>query len=384
VAVVVTRRPVLTAVPALVVLGVLAAPLGSVAFGLPDDRAVPAQASQARQVGDVLRADFALHRADAVMVALPRTPASQAAGYAATLSRLPHVSQVDAASGRFVAGRPVGPGDPTLGHGDGSALRVVPDVEVYSPAAQDLVAAVRAAPAPGTRLVGGPTARFVDVNAAIASRLPLVAALMLLTTFVLIFAFTGSVVLPLKALVVTAAGLGAVVGAMAWIFQQGHGAGLLGFTPTPLSVSIPPLMFCLAFGLSMDYEVFLLGRIAEFHRAGLSTNRAVVEGQARTGRIVSAAAALMSVTFLAFATSQVSFIKMLGIGSALAVLLDATLIRGVLVPAMMQVMGRANWWAPAALGRLHRRLALPEHDLRLAAPSEPPPGRPVVVTGGRR
>ena len=163
--------------------------------------------------------------------------------------------------------------------------------------------------------------------------------------------------LPVKALLTNAATIAAVLGVMVWVFQEGHGSGLLGFTPTPLSVSIPPLMFCLAFGLSMDYEVFLLGRIKESRDRGLDDTAAVASGLGSTGRIVTAAAALMSVTFLAFSTSKVSFIQMLGLGCALAILLDATLVRGVLVPALMRLMGRWNWWAPAPLVRLHERIA---------------------------
>ncbi|MBK6871079.1 MAG: MMPL family transporter [Kineosporiaceae bacterium] len=362
---VVTRRPVLTGVPAVALLALLAVPLGSVAFGLPDDRTVPAELSQARRVGDVLRGEFTSRENDAVVIALPSTPPQATASYAAGLSRLDHVSRVDAPSGTFVAGARVGPGRADLGATTASgrlasAVRVVPDAEVYSQTAQQVVHQIRALPAPGERLVGGPTARLVDVNATIGARLPFVGLLMMLSSFVVIFLFTGSVVLPLKALVTTMLGIGAVLGAMVWMFQQGHGADLFGFTATPLSVSIPPLMFCLAFGLSMDYEVFLLGRISEYHRAGLDTSAAVIAGTAHTGRIVTAAAALMSVTFLAFATSSVSFIQMLGLGCAFAVLLDATVIRGVLVPAAMRLAGRANWWAPPVVRRLHDRVGLAE------------------------
>jgi RND superfamily putative drug exporter len=236
---------------------------------------------------------------------------------------------------------------------------VVPAVEVYSQAAQSLVSTIRSTPAPAGEqpLVGGPTARFVDVNAAMAQRLPLVGGLIVLSTFLVILFFTGSLVLPVKALLTNAATILAVLGVMVWVFQDGHGSGLLGFTPTPLSVSIPPLMFCLAFGLSMDYEVFLLGRIKESRDTGLSDTDAVVAGLSATGRIITAAAALMSVTFLAFATSKTSFIQMLGLGCALAVLLDATLVRGVLVPALLRLLGRTAWWAPAPLVRLHERIA---------------------------
>ncbi|MBL8930382.1 MAG: MMPL family transporter [Kineosporiaceae bacterium] len=385
----VTRRPVLTAVPALALLALLAAPLGAVSFGLPDDRSVPAELSQARRVGDVLRGQFTSRENDAIVIALPATAPQATAGYAAELSRLDHVARVDAPSGIFESGVLVAPGRADLARTGidrpASAVRVVPDVEVYSTAAQQLVHQVRDLPAPGERLVAGPTARFVDVNATIGARLPLVGLLMVLSSLVLIFLFTGSVVLPLKALVTTVAGIGAVLGAMVWVFQQGHGSELLGFTPTPLSVSIPPLMFCLAFGLSMDYEVFLLGRITEYHRAGLDTSSAVIAGTAHTGRIVTAAAALMSVTFLAFATSSVSFIQMLGLGCAFAVLLDATVIRGVLVPATMRLAGRANWWAPSALRRMHRRIGLTEASTPAAAGAVAAPAgspRVEILTSG--
>jgi RND superfamily putative drug exporter len=160
---------------------------------------------------------------------------------------------------------------------------------------------------------------------------------------------------------------------MVWIFQDGNGAGLLGFTPTgTLDVSMPILMFCIAFGLSMDYEVFLLSRIKEeYDRTGDNT-RAVAMGLERTGRIVTAAAALLAVTFLAFATSGVTFLKLFGLGLALAVVMDATVVRATLVPAFMKLAGRANWWAPAPLRRLHERFGISEH----VAGDDTDPGAP--------
>ncbi len=359
----VTRHPVRFAIPVLVVLAVLAVPAAGVSFGLPDDRAVGADHSGARRVGDVLRSDFSTRPSEAVLVVLPDpgdgvpAPEGDFAAYASRLSGLDRVLRVEAPDGTFVHGERVGPGPDGLRRGRAAALRVVPDGLAYDPATQDLVRAVREVPAGRATLVGGPTARFLDVNTAIGSRLPLVGALIALTTLLVVFFFTGSVWLPIKALVVNAATIAAVLGAMVWVFQDGHGADLLGVTPLPLSVSIPPLMFCLAFGLSMDYEVFLLGRIKEHHDAGLDNASAVAAGLATTGRIVTAAAALMAVTFLAFVTSRVGFVQMLGLGCALAVLLDATLVRGVLVPALMRLMGSWNWWAPAALVRLHDRIA---------------------------
>lgn len=359
----VMRRPWRSALPVLALLGVLWLPLSAVSFGLPDDRVLPRDTSSAREVGDVLRAEFDVRASEAILLVLTPTPTTTESaldGYARAVSALPHVARVEAVGGVYASGARVAAGSPALGNGPVSGMRVLADVPAYDQRAQDLVAALRATPAPAPLLVGGPTARFLDVNATIGARLPWVAGLMAGSTLVLIFLFTGSVVLPLKALALNVVTLGAVLGPMVWIFQQGHAASWLGVTPTPLSVSIPPLMFALAFGLSMDYAVFLLGRIGEERAAGHGTQDAVAYGLARTGRIITAAAGLMSVTFLAFATSSVSFIQMLGLGCALAVVLDATIVRAVLVPALMRLLGDKNWWAPAPLRALHRVAGLSE------------------------
>jgi RND superfamily putative drug exporter len=165
---------------------------------------------------------------------------------------------------------------------------------------------------------------------------------------------------PIRALVLNVLSLSATMGVLTWMFQEGHLAGLFGFTARPMDTAMTVLLFCIAFGLSMDYEVFVISRIAELHEQGASTVDAVRTGLARTGRIVSAAAGLLAVTFFAFATSSVSFLQMFGIGSGLAILIDATLVRGVLVPALVRVLGPANWWAPAPLRWVHTRLALRE------------------------
>ena len=228
---------------------------------------------------------------------------------------------------------------------------------------------VRATPAPpgSTALVGGDTATLIDAKHAISSHLWLAALIIVLTTLVLLFLFTGSVVQPIRALLGNALTLGATLGAMVWIFQEGHLSGLLGFTPTPINTSMPVLLFCIAFGLSMDYEVFLISRIKELHDGGASTPEAVTNGLARTGRIVSTAAALLAVSFFAFGTSKVSFIQFFGLGSGLAILIDATLIRGVLVPASMRAFGEYSWWAPGPLRRLHARIGVSEHAIDLGA-----------------
>ena len=263
-------------------------------------------------------------------------------------------------------------------------MSVVPDHEPNSPPGEAFVRQIRAVDAPFDVAVTGSSAQLVDTKAALFDRLPLALAIIAGITFVLLFLLFGSVVIPLKALVLNVLSLSATFGAMVWIFQEGHLAGPLDFTATgTLDATTPILMFCVAFGLSMDYEVFLLSRIKEEHDAGADDRRAVALGLERTGRIVTAAALLISVVFLAFGTSEVSFIKLFGIGLTLAVLMDAFLIRGTLVPAFMRLAGRANWWAPGPLRRLHERFGIGEHvDLDgrrddLAGPRPDP--RPVAV-----
>jgi RND superfamily putative drug exporter len=217
------------------------------------------------------------------------------------------------------------------------------------------------APAGTTVLVGGATATLIDAKHAISSHLPLAGALIVVTTFILLFLFTGSILQPIRALLGNALTLGATLGAMVWIFQDGHFAGILGFTPRPTDTAMPVLLFCIAFGLSMDYELFVISRIKERHDAGVANADAVTGGLARTGRIVSTLAALLAVGFFAFGTSHVSFIQLFGLGTGLAILIDATLARGVLVPAFMRAFGERSWYAPAPLRRIHNRIGVSEH-----------------------
>jgi RND superfamily putative drug exporter len=225
------------------------------------------------------------------------------------------------------------------------------------------VSTVRELPRPFDVTVTGPSARLVDTKDAIVGRLPAALGLVALTTFVLLFLMVGSVVVPLKALVLNVLSLTATFGAMVWVFQDGHLAGALDFTPTGvIDVFTPMLMFCIAFGLSMDYEVFLLSRIKEEYDLTGDNRTAVATGLQRTGRIVTAAAVLLALVFVAFATSQVAIVKLFGIGLALAVLVDAFLIRATLLPAFMQLAGRANWWAPRSMRRWHLRWGLWEAE----------------------
>jgi RND superfamily putative drug exporter len=383
----VMRRPLLAGLPVVALLLALAAPVLNVSFATPDDRVL--NAAPSRHVGDVLREDFNADVSGAMNVVINGELSDGGlAGYATTLSRLAGVGRVDSAVGTFAAGRlttPPGPANARFNAPGATFLQVVPTVDPMSSAGTTMAHEARALPAPaGTQvLVGGVSAELVDGKHAIGSRLPLAIGLIALATFVLLFLFTGSVVLPLKALVLNGLVLAAVLGVSVWIFQEGHLTGLFGFTPGPLDTSMPVLLFCIAFGLSMDYEVFLLSRIKEEHEAGTSNTEAVAAGVARTGRIVTTAALLLAVTFVAFATGSVRFMQMFGLATALAIVLDATLVRGILVPAFMRLAGGANWWAPAPLRRLHARIGLSEGapaTVAIPAPSTEPERRTPTPT----
>ena len=235
--------------------------------------------------------------------------------------------------------------------------------EKSSPEAQALVRAIRAETRPpGSEvLVTGLTAFDIDVVAFILDRTPLAIGWIVAATYVVLFLLLGSVVLPLKAVVMNLLSIATSFGAMVWIFQQGNLAQLLGgFTPAPIDPTLPVIMFCTVFGLSMDYEVLLLSRIQEEYRRTGDNTRAVAEGLERSGRLITGAAAIMVGVFGAFALADVVIIKAIGLGMALAVAIDATLVRALVVPATMRLLGDLNWWAPRPLGRLYDRLGLGE------------------------
>ena len=354
---VVMRRPVLAAAPVVAVLLIMAAPLLNVTFSTPDEWVLP-KSNASHQVGDVLRADFAV-KPSVVEVLVTPSPSGPAA--ADFKQRLTSIRGVQSATTQAAEGT--------------TRISLSTSYDSASGAAQKLVKSVRATAGPpgSTVLVGGATATLIDAKYAISSRLPLAAAIIIITTLVLLFLFTGSIVQPIRALLGNALTLGATLGTMVWIFQEGHLSSVLGFTPTPINTSMPVLLFCIAFGLSMDYEVFLMSRIKELHDSGVSTAEAVEHGLARTGRIVSTAAVLLAVSFFAFATSKVSFIQFFGLGSGLAILIDATLIRGVFVPASMSLFGEHSWYAPGPLRRFHDRFGISDAE---AAVPPPTPSRP--------
>jgi RND superfamily putative drug exporter len=255
---------------------------------------------------------------------------------------------------------------------------VVPDGSTQGEVAQTLVSDLRRLDAPFETLVGGEAAELVDLKAAISARLPWALAIVGLATMVLLFLMTGSVVVAVKAIVLNVLSLGATFGVLVWVFQEGHLSGLLGFDAVgALDASVPLIIFLFAFGLSMDYEVFLLARIKEAWDETGDNDLAVAIGLDRTGRIITSAAALLIIVFAGFAAGGLVLIKQLGVGMAVAVIVEAAIVRTLLVPATMTLMGRWNWWAPARLRRLHRRFGLREEpgrgpgDRSAQAPREP-------------
>ncbi len=362
----VLRHAAPVAIVVTAVLVVLGAPFLGIRFGFPDDRVLPETASS-RVIQQEMRDDFAQDLSSAVTVIITGQASDQElAAYTAALSEVADVESATAPAGTFVDGKAVAPGNPADRRGDVAIVSITTPLEPMRDEGRDQLDALRAVPPPaGTEVMfTGVAATNADTVGAIYSHLPWVLALIAIATFVLLFLFTGSVVLPLKALVLNILSLSATFGAMVWFFQDGH-LGALGTTATGyLAATIPVLMFCIAFGLSMDYEVFLLGRIREewlaSDRSRDGSDHAVAIGLARTGRVVTAAALLMSIVFAGIAASEVSFMRMFGVGLTLAVLMDATLIRMLLVPAFMRLAGRANWWAPGPLRRLHDRFGLSE------------------------
>lgn len=358
------KRPVLMGAPVLIVLVLAAVPLLKVEFGTPDDR-VLTDSVETRAVGDVLRADFPGDEAKAIQLVTTHPAGTTIVGdYALDLSRLRGVESVTTSVGTYADGRAVGPGNADFAADDlQQRMTVLTEYDTHSTEGQRLAEQVRAAPSQGMEvLAGGSAARLVDSKDAIAGKLPLAAGIIALSTFVLLFLFSGSVLQPLRALLFNVIGLSATIGLMVMIFQEGWLASWLGFTPMALDTSMLVLLFCVVFGLSMDYEVFVLSRIKEMHDQGADLSESVRHGLSRTGRLVTMAAVLLAVSLLAFGTSGVSFVQMFGIGSGLAILVDATLIRGVLVPVGMRALGRAAWWSPPFMRRIHDRIGLREHE----------------------
>ena len=355
----VLRRPLVVALPILAGLLLLASPARSVHFGENDERMLPA-GDPARQAIETLKADYPQFTGNGVQIVLKG--AGDPSSYAVAARQVPGIASLTPAE---------------RAAGVTTFTATLKSTDPYSSSARDVVAALRALPAPkgAELLVGGVTARNVDSLDATADKLPLMVVLLVGATLLLMFLAFGSILLPIKAVLMSALSLSATLGILVWIFQQGHGSSLLDVTPAPLEVGIVVLMAAVVFGLSTDYEVFLLSRMVEARTRGATTAEAVTTGLTRTGRVISAAALLLIVVTGAFALSAVTTMRFVGVGMIIALLLDATVVRMLLVPAVLSLLGDAAWWAPGPLRRLQQRAGLAEYavpgpEARHAAPDD--------------
>jgi putative drug exporter of the RND superfamily len=353
----VIRRPLWSALPVVVVLLALGVPFLHLQLATPDERALPAN-SNARLLTESLRRDYFVDFWQAVTL-VASANAEALSQLAEPVSQMEHILRVEGPTGTYENGnRVVTTSSAATGSDPGYAL-VELSVDAQSDAAQGVVQKIRGMIHDDQVQVGGPTANLIDSRASIAGRLPFGIALIGAATFLMLYLFTGSVVVPVKALFLNMLVLSAVLGVMVLIFQDGHLASILGVTPTPLNLSMVVLLGSIAFSLSVDYEIFLLRRIKEAREGGLPNDEAIVAGLGRVGRIITSAAALLTITLVSFANG-LSFMKMFGLGTAVAIVVEATLIRGVVVPAFLRVAGEFNWWAPRPLKWLHDRIGLSE------------------------
>jgi RND superfamily putative drug exporter len=358
------------AVPVVVVVGVglvlLAAPFLHARFDDTGVKALP-ESSETRQVAEAIDARFPAVTAEPVQALADVAPGDpRVEGW---------LDQIAATSGvvEAVVDEDVSGAGVTL-------VEIHAEGETNGRTAQAVVGEVRDLDPGFPVQVGGDPAEIVDLRDSITSRLPLAIGIVVVATFVLLFLMTGSVVVPVKAIVMNVLSLGATFGALVLVFQDGHLSGLLGFDPPgALDLVMPVIVFVFAFGLSMDYEVFLLSRIREVWEETGDNDLAVAQGLQRSGRIITSAALLIVIVFAGFAAGEIVAMKQLGIGLAIAVIVDATVVRCLLVPATMKLMGRWNWWAPAPLARLHARIGITEAPSVAGRPRVPDaPSTPVA------
>jgi len=352
----VMRRPVPYLVGVAVVLVLLATPFLRITFGGFDERVLPSGA-EPRVVSERIAAEFPGGTVAPVEVLVSGASAEEVRPFADRIAGVPGVTGVDVAASR----------------GESTLLTVAYPGEPTGEVAQDVVRALRDLPGPDGAevLVGGRPGADRDLLDSLGSRLPWMALLMAAATFLLLFLAFGSLVLPVKAVLMNLLSIGASFGVVVWIFQDGHLADLLGFTPTGfIEPSNPILMLAVLFGLATDYEVFLLSRVREeWDRTGDNT-ASVAAGLQRTGRIITAAALLLIIVVAGFASGSMAYIKLIGVGMIVAIVVDATLVRALLVPATMRLLGRWNWWAPGPLGRIYRRYGLRESDSPAEVPQD--------------
>jgi uncharacterized membrane protein YdfJ with MMPL/SSD domain len=351
----VMRRPVAFVVVITIALLALGVPFLHISWGGTDARALPA-AAQTRQVTEALNRDFPVNSTSPIeaVVTLPG-PAGSPAGHAALAAYTSRLSRVPGVTSAAV----------TAVRGNNARVDLGYQPNPTSTAARQIVLRVRgvAAPAGAQVLVGGTSAQLVDELASLGSTLPWMALLVVVSTFVLLFLAFGSVVLPVKAIVMNVLSLSAAFGVIVWIFQWGHLSGLLRFTSTgTIDPTMPILLLAIVFGLSTDYEVFLLSRVREHYDQTGDNTAAVAGGLQRTGGVITSLALLLVIVVGAFSASGITFIKLLGVGMIVALVVDASIVRVMLVPATMRLLGRANWWAPGPLRRLYARYGIKEED----------------------
>lgn len=340
----VMRRPVPVALGVSLVLVVAALPLARATLVQPGNQSVP-EGRDARTVSDTIDSDFTPHLDSPITAIVEQPDAERVRAEVAELEGVLAVS----------------PPEPL---GDGRALlEATPIDEPLSEVAQDTARSVRSivSSAEGESRVGGSSAEFIDFKRSLADHAPLVAGLVAASTFILLFLLTGSVILPIKTLVMNVLSIAAALGLTVLVFEDGFGSGLFDYAgPDAIEISLIVVVGATTFGLATDYAVLVLARIKEYHDAGHDNEAAVALGIERTGRVITAAALMLAVVFLAFTSSSIFFMKQVGFAQAIAVAIDASIVRALLVPALMRLLGRWNWWAPGPLRRLHARLGLSE------------------------
>ena len=339
------RRPLPILFISVVFLSSLFSLSSQVVFGQVDDRVLPKD-NPAHVASDLLRERFEGRESSPVEILVKGTD-EEISEYIDQVQQQDNIVRVAIV--------------PTEETTEWVRINAITDIETRSPDGLELVVNLRSIETNLDQvLIGGNAAYYTDSQQGIEQALPIAALWVLITTFIILFLFTGSVLIPIKAILLNVLSLGATLGLVSWIFQNGHLQWLLGeYSVTgTIDTSSVVMIALVAFGLSMDYELFLLSRIKEQHDAGFNTVNSVALGLQRSGRIITAAALILAVTFGAFGSSGVSIMKMLGLGIAFAILLDATVVRALLVPAIMRLLGAANWWAPKWLKRIHQKIGL--------------------------
>ncbi len=361
----VMRRPVAIILVSVLGLGSLAALGMNVKLGQVDDRILPSN-NRVVLATDQIRDRFDGREGSPIEILVKNSDDDQVMAYAEKLSTQAHITRVKTSTGVYENGTLTSSTDPYVGkyvNGNWTRIVAIADVEPRSPDGEEVTKDIRAISSNFDQLlVGGSSAIYTDALSAITTNLPWAALWIIFSTMVLLFLFTGSLILPIKAVILNFASLFATMGFLVWVFMDGNLHWLLGdFAATgTIDSSSLVLVAVISFGLSMDYELFLLSRIKEQHDLGLDTTDSVAVGLQRSGRIITTAALVLAVSFFAFASSGVSIMKMLGLGIAFAVLLDATIIRALLVPALMRLFGDTNWYAPKWMKWVQKKVGL-EH-----------------------